>query len=89
MALLAQSCGIHGAVCSPQEVRQLRQVCGDNFLLVCPGIRPSWFQKTDQSRVMTPKQALEAGADYLVIGRPITTAPNPQEAWEKLCEELV
>jgi len=89
MALLAQSCGIHGAVCSPQEVRQLRQVCGDNFLLVCPGIRPSWSQKTDQSRVMTPKQALEAGADYLVIGRPITTAPNPQEAWEKLCEELV
>jgi orotidine-5'-phosphate decarboxylase len=88
MALLAQESGIDGAVCSPQEVSQLRQVCGDDFLLVCPGVRPSWSATGDQSRVMTPAQAIAAGADYLVIGRPITAAGNPVEAWAKICQEL-
>ena len=88
MALLAQESGINGAVCSPQEVSQLRQVCDPAFLLVCPGIRPSWSQSNDQRRTMTPAQAFKAGADYLVIGRPITQTPNPQEAWSKICSEL-
>ena len=87
-ALLAQESGIDGAVCSPQEVAKLREVCGDDFLLVCPGVRPTWAIKGDQSRVMTPKQALEQGASYLVIGRPITQADNPQEAWEKIIASL-
>ncbi len=88
MALLAKESGLDGAVCSPQEVVQLRQVCGDDFLLVCPGVRPSWSQAGDQRRVMTPQAAIKAGADYLVIGRPITAAANPVEAWERICEEL-
>ncbi len=88
MALLAQNAGLNGVVCSPQEAAQLRQLCGPDFLLVCPGVRPTWANRGDQQRVMTPQQAIAAGADYLVIGRPITAAPNPQQAWEKLCLEL-
>ncbi|GBF82752.1 orotidine-5'-phosphate decarboxylase [Aphanothece sacrum] len=88
MALLAQKCGINGAVCSPQEVSQLRQSCGPDFLLVCPGVRPSWAEKGDQQRVMTPEKAFKAGANYLVIGRPITMANDPIAAWERICEEL-
>lgn len=88
MALLGKESGIDGAVCSPQEVAQLRRVCGDDFLLVCPGVRPLWSTQGDQSRVMTPSQALKAGADYLVIGRPITNAAKPREAWAKICQEL-
>ncbi|MBD2014077.1 orotidine-5'-phosphate decarboxylase [Microcoleus sp. FACHB-53] len=88
MALLAQESSLNGAVCSPVEVAQLRRVCGDDFLLVCPGVRPSWAQADDQQRSMTPSDAIKAGADYLVIGRPITAAPEPVAAWEKICEEL-
>jgi orotidine-5'-phosphate decarboxylase len=88
MALLAKESGIDGAVCSPQEVAQLRQVCGDDFLLVCPGVRPSWSGAGDQRRVMTPEAAIKAGANYLVIGRPITASANPIAAWERICEEL-
>jgi orotidine-5'-phosphate decarboxylase len=88
MALLGQESGLDGAVCSPQEVAQLRQVCGRDFLLICPGVRPSWSETGDQRRVMTPSQAIQAGADYLVIGRPITAATDPVAAWDKICEEL-
>ena len=88
MALLAREAGLDGAVCSPQEVEQLRQTCGDDFLLVCPGVRPSWAAKGDQTRSLTPAQAIKAGADYLVIGRPITAAANPEEAWKRICQEL-
>lgn len=88
MALLAQESGIDGAVCSPQEVEQLRTTCGDDFLLVCPGVRPKWSQAGDQKRKLTPTQAIAAGADYLVIGRPITAATDPQSAWNRICDEL-
>ncbi|MBD2203323.1 orotidine-5'-phosphate decarboxylase [Calothrix sp. FACHB-1219] len=88
MALLAQETGLDGAVCSPQEVAQLRQTCGDNFLFVCPGVRPTWADKGDQKRSLTPSQAIQAGADYLVIGRPITSAAEPELAWKRICEEL-
>ncbi|MEH2391202.1 MAG: orotidine-5'-phosphate decarboxylase [Nostoc sp.] len=88
MALLAQEAGLDGAVCSPQEVAQLRQTCGDDFLLVCPGVRPTWADKGDQKRSLTPAQAIIAGADYLVIGRPITTATEPELAWKRISEEL-
>ncbi len=88
MALLAQESGIHGAVCSPQEVNQLREICDPDFLLICPGVRPSWSITGDQRRVMTPAEAIAAGADYLVIGRPITVASSPQDAWEKICQEI-
>ena len=88
MALLAKESGLAGAVCSPQEVMQLRQICGDDFLLVCPGVRPVWAEAGDQRRSLTPAAALKAGADYLVIGRPITTAPDPAEAFDRICAEM-
>lgn len=88
MALLAKESGINGAVCSPKEAQQLREICGNDFLLVCPGVRPSWSEAKDQQRVMTPGQAIKAGANYLVIGRPITRSGNPAEAWDRICEEI-
>lgn len=88
MALLAQETGLNGAVCSPQEVEQLRQTCGDDFLLVCPGVRPKWAEAGDQKRSLSPSDAIKAGADYLVIGRPITAATDPVAAWERICDEL-
>ncbi|MDA0268805.1 MAG: orotidine-5'-phosphate decarboxylase [Cyanobacteria bacterium] len=88
LALLAQDSGLSGVVCSPQEAQQLRSSCGDELLLVCPGVRPKGSQIGDQSRVMTPIQAIQAGADYLVIGRPITQSPNPMLAYQGICDEL-
>ncbi len=87
-ALMAKECGIDGAVCSPQEAQKLKEVCGQDFILVCPGVRPEWAVSGDQQRVMTPKQAFGGGADYLVIGRPITQAENPSLAWKKIIEEI-
>ncbi|MEO6860090.1 MAG: orotidine-5'-phosphate decarboxylase [Microcoleus sp.] len=88
MALLAKESGLPGAVCSPQEVEQLRMSCGDDFLLVCPGVRPKWAEGGDQKRSMTPKAAFKAGADYLVIGRPITASDDPVAAFARICEEI-
>jgi orotidine-5'-phosphate decarboxylase len=88
MALLAQESGLDGAVCSPQEAAQLRQICGDDFLLVCPGVRPTWSDNGDQKRSLTPAQAIQAGANYLVIGRPITNAADPELAWKRISEEI-
>lgn len=88
MALLAQESGLAGAVCSPQEVAQLRHTLGQDFLLICPGVRPVWAEAGDQRRSLTPAAALKAGADYLVIGRPITAAPDPGLAFDRICQEL-
>jgi orotidine-5'-phosphate decarboxylase len=88
MALLAQDAGLAGVVCSPQEAAMLRETCGPDLLLVCPGVRPPWAAKGDQSRVMTPQQAIAAGASYLVIGRPITQAPDPAIAFAHICQDL-
>ncbi|BAZ05084.1 orotidine-5'-phosphate decarboxylase [Calothrix sp. NIES-3974] len=88
MAFMAQESGCDGVVCSPQEAAGLRDRLGNDFLLVCPGVRPSWSTKDDQQRTFTPAQALAAGANYLVIGRPITAAPEPAIAWQKICAEL-
>ncbi|AFY49680.1 orotidine-5'-phosphate decarboxylase [Nostoc sp. PCC 7524] len=88
MALMAKEAGLDGAVCSPQEVAQLRQTCGDDFLFVCPGVRPTWAEPGDQKRSLTPAQAIQVGADYLVIGRPITAAAEPELAWKRIVQEL-
>ena len=93
LIFLAQSSGLTGAVCSPHEVfnlrSQLQTILGTNFCFVTPGVRPAGAAVGDQSRVMTPKDAIAAGADYLVIGRPITAAPDPVLAWQQICQELI
>jgi len=88
MALLAQTSGLNGAVCSPQEVAHLRQVCGEAFVLVCPGVRPFGSGVGDQRRSLTPVAAMQLGASYLVIGRPITTTADPSAAFKQICQEL-
>ncbi len=79
LAHLTQRAGLDGVVCSPQEVEILREHCGKEFKLITPGIRPIGADFGDQRRVMTPAAAIQAGSDYLVIGRPITQAENPAE----------
>lgn len=87
MALLAKDSGLGGVVCSPQEAKHLRRFLPADFALVCPGVRPSWAQDNDQQRILTPAQAWQAGANYLVIGRPITAAPDPAAAFQRICHE--
>jgi len=88
LALLAQDSGLDGVVCSPQEVAMLRGVCRKDFILVVPGIRPAGAAIGDQKRVQTPRDAIAAGADYLVIGRPITEAPDPGAAARAILAEI-
>jgi orotidine-5'-phosphate decarboxylase len=88
LALLARDSGLDGVVCSPHEVAALRQACGPSFLLVVPGIRPSGAAAADQKRVIGPRAARDAGADYLVIGRPITEAADPAAAARAIAAEL-
>ncbi|PYK06493.1 MAG: orotidine-5'-phosphate decarboxylase [Verrucomicrobia bacterium] len=88
LAKLGVDAGIDGLVASPHEVKMLRAQFGVKIKLVVPGIRPSWSEARDQKRVMTPREALEAGADYLVIGRPIIAHPRPREAVTKILNEI-
>ena len=87
-ALLAERCGLDGAVASPQEVERLRAACGGDFLLVTPGVRPAGAAADDQQRVATPAQAVRDGADLLVIGRPIRAAADPAAAAEAIAREI-
>ncbi len=88
LAKLAQSSGLDGVICSPAEVALLRAACGPDFILMVPGIRPSWAAANDQKRVMTPREAMTAGATHLVVGRPITGAADPVEAAQRLAAEI-
>ena len=92
LALLAKQAGLDGVVASPQEIVNIREACGSDFLIVTPGVRPLWAAAGDQKRVMTPGEAVKAGADYLVIGRPITNPPpeigTPAQAVKKILEEI-
>jgi len=87
MAHLAHTCGLSGIVCSPQEAALMRQHLPPDFLLVCPGVRPAWAAANDQQRTLTPAAAFQAGASYLVVGRPITQAPDPAAAFQRICDE--
>ncbi|OHC90106.1 MAG: orotidine 5'-phosphate decarboxylase [Sideroxydans sp. RIFOXYB12_FULL_59_6] len=87
LAQLTRDSGLDGVVCSAQEAAALRQQCGKDFCLVTPGIRPAHAAANDQSRIMTPQAALQAGSSYLVIGRPITQAPDPLQALQDILKE--
>ena len=86
MAKLAEECGIAGVVCSPQEIQLVRRAAGPDFKIVTPGIRMSGQSANDQQRLATPREALTAGADYIVVGRAVTAAPDPRKALEALVE---
>jgi len=88
LARLAWQAGLKGVVCSPQEIELLRTELGPELKIITPGIRPAWAEAQDQKRIMTPAEALIKGADYLVIGRPITQAVSPAEAFARIVEEL-
>ncbi|AJY76393.1 orotidine-5'-phosphate decarboxylase [Paenibacillus beijingensis] len=86
---LAKQAGLDGVVASPQEVVLIKEACGTEFQTVTPGIRPAGSAVGDQSRIMTPGEALRQGTDFMVIGRPITAAGDPRQALESILEELV
>ncbi|SDW86140.1 orotidine-5'-phosphate decarboxylase [Paenibacillus sp. CF384] len=88
-AQLAKQAGLGGVVASPQEVQTIKAACGADFRTITPGIRPAGAALNDQSRIMTPREAIEQGTDYMVIGRPITAAENPRLALESIIEELI
>ena len=88
LAKLAQEAGLDGVVASPLEIEPIRKVCGDNFLIVTPGIRPEWAESNDQRRITTPAEAINKGADYIVVGRPIIEADDPLEAAEMILDEM-
>ncbi len=88
LGALAAECGVDGLVASPHEVEMLRRELGSDMTLVVPGVRPRWASTDDQKRVMTPAEAMVAGADYLVIGRPITRADDPKVAARRITDEM-
>ena len=88
LAVLAMKAGVDGVVASPQEIGIIRQKCGEKLLIVTPGIRLPSDKKDDQKRTLSPKEAISAGADYLVIGRPIKEAKDPLEAVQRIVEDI-
>ena len=88
LAELSQRAGLDGVVASPLEIGLIRKVCGSDFVIVTPGVRPAWAASNDQQRVMTPAEAIDAGADYIVVGRPITAADNPRGAARTILQEI-
>lgn len=89
LAKMSQDCGLDGVVASPLEIKAIREACGPDFLIVTPGVRPANSDAHDQKRMMTPMDAVSAGSDYLVIGRPITHASSPETAAEAINASLV
>jgi orotidine-5'-phosphate decarboxylase len=88
LAALTKQSGLDGVVASPREAAGIRQRCGQDFLIVTPGVRPVWAAANDQSRIATPATALQNGSTHLVVGRPITKAADKQEAARKILEEM-
>ena len=88
LAMLAQSAGLRGVVASPLEIEAIREACGAGFVILTPGIRPAGSDAGDQRRTMTPREAIATGADYIVVGRPITGAADPRSAALAIVEEM-
>ncbi len=88
LAKMAQRCGMHGVVASPQEIKLLRRSVKPPFVILTPGVRPEWAARDDQKRIMTPAEAVSAGADYIVVGRPVLKARDRKEAVEKIVAEI-
>ncbi len=88
LALLAQAAGLRGVVASPLEIAPIRETCGSDFVILTPGIRPAGSDAGDQRRMMTPRQAIAAGADYIVVGRPITGAADARSAAQAILAEI-
>lgn len=88
LAKLAKDSGLGGVVASAWEARKIKEVCGNNFKVLCPGIRPEWSLKNDQMRAATPRAAIQEGADFLVIGRAVTTAEDRVKAMEMIYDEM-
>ena len=88
LAKLAKKAGLGGVVASAHETAAIRRACGRRFLIIVPGVRPADSSANDQSRVATPAEAIRAGADYLVVGRPITAASDPAKAAESIAKEI-
>jgi len=88
LARLAQRAGMHGVVASPQEIKMLRRAVRGDFVILTPGVRPSWAGKDDQKRIMTPCDAVHAGADYIVVGRPVLKAEDRKAAVQRILEEI-
>jgi orotidine-5'-phosphate decarboxylase len=88
LAKLVEACGSDGVIASPQEIRLLREAMGKDFLIVTPGIRPASVETGDQKRVMTPANAVAAGVNYIVVGRPIIAASDPAQAAARIVEEM-
>ena len=88
MAGIAKEAGLDGVIASGHEIEPIKKLCGDDFVVITPGIRPSWARRDEHKRALGPKEAFERGADFLVIGRPITNAVNPREAAMRIIEEL-
>ena len=87
-ALLAKESGLDGVVCSPREITLVRQTCGPDFKIITPGIRPAGFERGDQRRVMTPAEAVRAGASHIVVGRPVTGARDPAAAAGAIADDI-
>ena len=88
LAKLAKAAGLDGVVASPREIKEIRKACGEDFIILTPGIRPAGKSSDDQKRIMTPREAIKLGADFLVIGRPIRNAFNPVEAAKEMLKEM-
>lgn len=89
LARISRFCGCDGVVASGNEIEQIKESCGEDFIVVVPGVRPSWSEQHDQKRIVTPKEAIKRGANFIVIGRAITEADDPVSAFLRIAEEII